>query len=89
MFYGDEERNALTLHFESSDQTRLFGSPAFIYLPTAAWLDYYWAKARICVACTAVNVFDLPHISGQCMTPRHASPTNLNILHEAEVITVC
>ena len=46
MFYGDEERGALTLHFESSDQTRLFGSPAFIYLPTAAWLDYYWSKVR-------------------------------------------
>jgi len=44
VFYGDEERNALTLHFESSEQTRLFGSPAFIYFPTAAWQDYYWSK---------------------------------------------
>ena len=44
VFYGDDERNALTLHFESSEQTRLFGSPAFIYFPTAAWLDYYWSK---------------------------------------------
>jgi hypothetical protein len=44
VYYGDAERGALTLHFESSDQTRLFGSPAFIYFPTAAWLDYYWSK---------------------------------------------
>ena len=53
MFYGDEERNALTLHFESSQETRLFGSPAFIYLPTAAWLDYYWSKARQLTLCEA------------------------------------
>ena len=46
VFYGDEERRALTLHFVSNGQTRLFGSPAFIYFPTAAWLDYYWSKVR-------------------------------------------
>ncbi len=46
VFYGNEERNALTLHFESSEQTRLFGSPAFIYFPTAAWQDYYWSKVN-------------------------------------------
>ena len=44
--YGDPERNALTLHFISNGGVRIFGSPAFIYFPTAAWHDYYWSKAR-------------------------------------------
>ena len=35
--YGEAEQAAHTLHFESSENVRLFGSTAFIYFPSRSW----------------------------------------------------
>ncbi len=35
--YGEAERAAMTVHFRSDNEVRLFGTPGFIYYPTIEW----------------------------------------------------
>ena len=35
--YGDAEQAAMTVHFRSDNEYRLFGTPGFIYYPTIEW----------------------------------------------------